>query len=247
MVISWVLAPSPVVALERDPALDRLRQARTILASSEEPRDLDRAIRLLEADMEERERAEVLVLLAQACVGSGQAMADRRRALGEFDRALRFSERAMGLDPRDPAPHYWRGLALLWKAGILRNAVSLRLVRAALAEMEYVAARDDGYDEAGAYRVIGKVYLESPPGLFGLPGEAVEYLERARDRAPDSLANRLYLAQAYLADGRRSDALGELAWILGAEPRPQSPQTDLTRQRTARLLLACIQQATGPC
>lgn len=247
MVVCWAITPPRALALEREPAIDRVQQARMILATSEDPRELDRAIRLLESDLKDGERAEVLVLLAEACLGSGEMMADRRPALEEFDRALRFSERAMALVPTDPAPHYWRGLALLRKAGILRNAVSLRLVRAALAEMEYVAAREDGYDEAGAYRVIGRVYLESPAGLFGLPGEAVEYLERARDRAPASLVNRLYLAQAYLADGRRSDALGELAWILRAEPRPHSPQTDLTRQRTARVLFACIQQAAGSC
>ena len=65
----------------------------------------------------------------------------------------------------------------------------------------------------------------------------MELLEKAGAISPDTLINRLYLAQAYHDLGRDNDALRELGYIEKAKPGPLRPMDDLkVKQDASRLM-----------
>lgn len=222
-----------------------LSEARVLLGVRDKVANIEGAIGILEPVALRANREAVFSLLAEAHFAKGHHLSDEAGALEHFDRAILYSERALALDPGDPVAHYWHGLALLFKAELLKDLSSFRMVRRAKADMEFVAGRDDGYDEAGAYRALGKICLDSPSFFFGDVEQAVIYLERARDRAPDSFINRLFLAEAYVASGRRDEAIREITWILRTSPHARSLGDDLGHQRDARALLDRIRERTG--
>ncbi len=97
-----------------------------------------------------------------------------------------------------------------------------------------MAASDPNLDAAGADRAMGKVYLDSPWWFMGDTDKAIEHLEAARKRAPESLQNRRFLAEAYAEDGREADALRELEAILKMPPRPEHGASDQKEREIAR-------------
>jgi len=209
-------------------------QVRRLLDASEEPRNVDRAIRLLEAARSGGESAEVEALLGAAYYARGHDLDDRDQAERTLDAAIHHADRALALAPGHVEARYWRAMAMLAKAGKLRGAESFGLVRAAVRELEAVSAADPTLDGAGPDRAMGKVYLDSPWWFMGDTDKAIEHLEAARKRAPDSLQNRRFLAEAYAEDGREADALRELDGILNATPRPDRAAPDQKEKEKAR-------------
>ncbi len=211
-----------------------LQEARRLLDAAGEPGNPDRAIAFLEAARGGAGSAEVQALLAEAHYARGYDLDDRDRAAEVLDEAIAHADRALALAPDHVAARYWRAVAMLAKAGKLRGAESFGLVRRAVPELEAVIAADPTLDAAGADRALGKVYLDSPWWFMGDTDKAIEHLEAARRRAPDSLQNRRFLAEAYAEDGREADALRELDGILNTPARPGHSAADQQEREIAR-------------
>lgn len=104
--------------------------------------------------------------------------------------------------------------------GWYRRAIAAGLVgrddrlrgRSAMARIRTDARRaieiDPGHDGAGPHRVLGALYLRAPgpPTGVGSLRRALRHLERAVELAPDEAENLLFLAEAYLEDGRPDEA-----------------------------------------
>jgi tetratricopeptide (TPR) repeat protein len=218
------------------PAPQALQEARRLLDASNAPGNVDRAIGLLQGAANPGGSAEVEALLAEAYYDRGNTLDDRDQAVQALETAIAHADRALALAPRHVQVRYWRAVAMLVKAGRLRGPESFGLVRTAVRDLEVVAAAEPGLDDAGADRALGKVYLDSPWWFMGDTEKAIEHLEAARRRAPDSLKNRLYLAEAYAEDGREADALRELDGILNTPPRDNPSPSGQQERETARRL-----------
>jgi tetratricopeptide (TPR) repeat protein len=216
------------------PPPQALQEARRLLNASSAPGSVDRAIALLEAAPSPEGSAEVQALLAEAYYERGNALDDRDRAVQALETAIAHADRALALAPAHIQARYWRAVAMLVKAGKARGAESFGLVRTAVRDLEVVAAADPGLDDAGADRAMGKVFLDSPWWFMGDTEKAIEHLEAARKRAPESLLNRRFLAEAYAEDGREADALRELDGILNTPPRPDHAAVDQREYEIAR-------------
>jgi tetratricopeptide (TPR) repeat protein len=214
--------------------LPAVLEGRRLLDATEGPGNLDRAIQQLEAVPSGRDSAEVQVLLAEAYYDRGHDLDDRDQAEMTLDTAIAHADRALALAPSHVPARYWRAMAMLVKAGKLRGAESFGLVRTAVRDLEVVAAADPSLDDAGADRAMGKVFLDSPWWFMGDTDKAIEHLEAARKRAPESLLNRRFLAEAYAEDGREADALRELDGILNTPPRPDHAAADQREHEIAR-------------
>jgi len=70
--------------------------------------------------------------------------------------------------------------------------------------------------------------------------QAVEYLDQARELAPDDPANQLYLAEALLRfrEDRRAEAIHRLETVGSSAPRAEALVEDLATIAAARALLA---------
>ena len=211
-------------------------EARRILEEDEQPGHVDRAIALLEALPDRDTSPEVMTLLAEAYYELGTDLNDPDKAVGALETAIVHADRALVKDPKNVRARYWRAAAMLATAGKLRGAESFGMVRAAVRELETVAAADPNLDDAGADRAMGKVYLDSPWWFMGDTDKAIEHLEAARRRAPNSLQNRRFLAEAYAEDGREADALRELQAILDMPPVPGREISTQREQELARRL-----------
>lgn len=107
-----------------------------------------------------------------------------------------------------------------------------------------VIALDDRYDDAGGYRLLGRLHTEAPriPLITGWVSRktAVETLRRAVEIAPQDAGNRFYLAEAMIEAGGelRAGGLELLREVVDSEPRPVKLVEESKVLQDARELLA---------
>ncbi len=108
---------------------------------------------------------------------------------------------------------------------------------------EIVIGLDEAYEDAGGYRIMGRLHFEAPrvPFITGWVDKrkALSSLERAVEIAPDHPLSQLYLAEAIYDSNpaRRPDAIARLRRTVEAGPRPERPFEDGRTLVTARALL----------
>lgn len=107
-----------------------------------------------------------------------------------------------------------------------------------------VVRLDPAYDEAGGYRVLGRLHHQTPaiPFVTGWASraEALKALRLAVETAPRNFVNRLYLAEAVrdYEKERRAEAVRMLEALVADTPSPQLAVEDARAQEEARALLA---------
>ena len=169
---------------------------------------------------------EMLAQLSRAWYLMAEAEKDKQRKLGYVQRSIDAADRALRAAPGETHAVYWRSMALLQEADVSGGFTGLKDVKAALKGLEAVSAKEPAYDFAGAYRSWGKVLIEAPSWAFiGDKKKGLELLKKAKELAPGLLVNRLYLAQAYKANGLLDKSKKELEYIRKA-PLGNNPTDD---------------------
>ncbi|UCE06208.1 MAG: tetratricopeptide repeat protein [bacterium] len=83
---------------------------------------------------------------------------------------------------------------------------------------EKVIELDPNFDEAGGYRVLGRVYFKAPkiPLILGWPSKkkAVEILEKSYEIAPKNLNTRQFLGEALYSQKQKERAIQLMKEIL---------------------------------
>lgn len=86
---------------------------------------------------------------------------------------------------------------------------------------EKVIEVDPNFDEAGGYRVLGRVYFKAPkiPLILGWPSKkkAVEILEKSYEIAPHNLNTRQFLAEALYSQKQKERAIELMKGILAED------------------------------
>ena len=166
---------------------------------------------------------EMLAQLSRAWYLMIEAEKNKDRKKEYIKKSVEAADRALQADPGQTHALYWRSMALLQDADVSGGFAGLRDVKVALKGLEAVSAKEPAYDFAGAYRSRGKVLIEAPAWAFiGDKKKGLELLRKATEVAPGTLVNRLYLAQAYKANGQVDNARKEIEYIrkapLGSDP-----------------------------
>lgn len=80
---------------------------------------------------------------------------------------------------------------------------------------------DPNFDDAGGYRVLGRVYFKAPkiPLILGWPSKAkaVEILEKGYQLVPQNLITRQFLAEALYSQDQKERAIQLMKGILAEE------------------------------
>jgi hypothetical protein len=76
---------------------------------------------------------------------------------------------------------------------------------------------DRDIDNGGPITALGRYYYVLPWPKRDL-GRSLRYLEEVRQRHPDSLLGRVFLAETYYAQGEKDRARAELEYVIRAEP-----------------------------
>ncbi len=182
------------------------------------------------------------VRLARTCFVSGDLAPDASRA-GYYEKGLTYAEKLLAQQPGGVAGHYWKALNLSGLADVNRLR-GFKLLPQIMDELKRSLALDETYDQAGAHRVLGRIYFEAPgwPVSVGDRKKSLEQLTAAVRLAPDNSTNHLYLAETLLAMGRKAPAREELEKVLQARRHPISPQDLEEDHREARRLLKKLEK-----
>lgn len=171
------------------------------------------------------------------------------RQVGGRQRLDALSAKQVGaaLAGSDWAAHVYLGAAAHWGLWAQASGPFAAVRDGALAKVrDYVHASlaiDPRLQDGAGYRLLGRLYTRTPrvPVLSGWidRGQGLVALRRAWHLDPLEPTNRLFLAEAMLAE-RPADAegLGLLRGLLGLVPRPEWLVEDTTVRQQAEALLA---------
>jgi tetratricopeptide (TPR) repeat protein len=166
-------------------------------------------------------------------------LAPKGQRTGYYDQGLAYADRLLKEQPGGVAGHYWKALNLCGLADAGGRLQGFKLLPRIVEELQKSLARNEAFDQAGAHRVLGRIYFEAPawPFSVGDRKKSLQHLTAAARLAPDNSTNHLYLAETLLAMGSRTQALEELAKVLQAQHYAIKPQDLVADRREARRLL----------
>jgi tetratricopeptide (TPR) repeat protein len=211
-------------------ALDHAQSAEEILRQ-------ERLLESMAAEQAPCPRIDVLTQLGRAYYLLGESETDKKKAMAYLNKAVSTLDRVLRAEPNGTHSIYWRCMALLKQSDIDGGLKALGKVKEAMKGLEVVSSRDEMYDSAGAYRTRGKVLIDAPSWSFiGDKKKGMELLEKAKNLVPSCLLNHLYLAQAYLANGRKEDAKAQLGFVMATPVNPQNQKDDMETKAEAKKL-----------
>ncbi len=180
----------------------------------------------------------LLTRLARACfiLGDLAPKSERGRC---YEKGLAYADKLLAHEPNGVAGHYWKALNFSGQADVGTRMQGFKLLPKIMEELKLVLALDQTYDDAGAHRVIGRIYFEAPswPISVGDKQKSLTHLTTAVRLAPNHSTNHLYLAETMLGMGQKDEARAELQKVLQDSRYALTPK-DLKedRQEAQRLL-----------
>lgn len=156
-------------------------------------------------------------LLAEICYWWGE-YSDPADKLSCFQEGVDHGKQGVAVEPDSLEANFW--LAVNYgnfgqEKGIMQ---SLALINPIKQHCERVLGIDERYFYGGPHRVIGRLYTKAPgfPLSIGNTKKGIEHLEKAVEIGPKFYLNRIFLAEAYIANRDKENARAQLQWILDA-------------------------------
>jgi len=184
-------------------------------------------------------RESVLAHLGRTCFVLGQ-LAPKPQTMGYYGKGQAYAETLIREAPQRVEGHYWLAMNLCGQADEGGNLLGHRLLPRILEELQRAVALDETYDQAGAHRVLGRIYYEAPgwPLSVGDMQKSLQHLKAAVRLAPATSTNHLYLAQTLLRLKENPAAAQELEQVLTSTRYAVKPQDLEEDRQEARRLLA---------
>src|SRR3989442_2389809 len=153
-----------------------------------------------------------------------------------FERGIAAGQRAVALQPTGVEGHFWLGANYGGLSEVQGMIQAFQMIKHVRAEMETALRLQASYEDGGAYLALGERDRQLP-GLFGGSVKRdIAYLEQGLRVAPQNMAMRLALAEAYLDAGRRDDGHRQLLEILHLPVLPARARANRATQEKARQL-----------
>lgn len=184
-------------------------------------------------------RPSVLAQLSRICFIMGQ-LAPKTQSMEYYRKGQSYAETLIREEPNGAGGHYWLAMNLCGQADAGGNLLGHRLLPRILEELERAVALDETYDQAGAHRVLGRIYYEAPgwPVSVGDLKKSLQHLKAAVRLAPATSTNHLYLAQTMYRLKDANQARQEFEQVLKSTQYAFKPQDLEDDRQEARRLLA---------
>ena len=185
----------------------------------------------------------LLTRLSRTCFILGDlSPAEERRH--HYEKGLEYAERLLVQEPNGVAGHYWKAMHLSGLADIGSRLQGFKLLPQIMEELNRVLTLSETYEDAGAHRVLGRIYFEAPgwPISVGDKKKSLQHLETAVRLAPENSTNHLYLAETWLAMGQKDEARTELEKVSQDGQHAFTPPELEEDRREARRLLKEMQE-----
>lgn len=207
----------------------------------EDPPRLDEIRTGLTRAAETDPRVENLVALARACFIWGDIRATTRsEKLEAYKQGREAAKRAVELDPKSAAAHFWYGTNTgRWgqTKGVLRSLFLLPTVRE---EIDIVLELDPNL--TGVYALAGNLYLVVPRLFGGDLDKAEEMFRKGIQQDPQYTGMRVGLAKTLIKKKRIAEARQELKAVLGEKAPRNLADWTLKDSKEARTLLESIKE-----
>src|SRR5215831_1919017 len=151
-----------------------------------------------------------------------------------FDQAIQSGKHAVELKSGGVEGHYWLGVSdgeYGQAKGLLKAYSMTKSIRA---EMEAVIKINPGYQNGGAYLVLGRMDFELPGLMGGSNKRAIQEYEQGLRVAPDNLLMKAYLAESYIDAGRKEEARNLLNEVLNGSGE-QTPEARDARKEAKKI------------
>ena len=187
------------------------------------------------------ERTVVLAHLGRTCFVLGQLVPEAQ-AMGYYQQGQFYAETLIREKPDRVQGHYWLALNLCGQAEVGSKLLGRKLLPQIIEELQRAVALDGAYDQAGAHRVLGRIYYEAPgwPLSVGDMQKSRQHLQAAVHLSPATSTNHLYLAQTLLRLNEAGLARQELEQVVKSSRGAVKPQDLEEDRQEARRLLAEI-------
>jgi hypothetical protein len=184
-------------------------------------------------------QAALLSRLARVSFVLGD-LAPQAQRQAYYAKGLAYAERLTREHPGEAAGYYWQALNRCGLAEVGGKLQGYRLLPRILEGLQQSLAHDETYDQAGAHRVLGRIYYEAPgrPFSVGDLKKSLAHLTAAARLAPENSTNHLYLAETLERLQQPAQARRELEQVLTATRHAIQPQGLKDDQQEARRLLA---------
>ena len=157
----------------------------------------------------------------QSFLGRARDDSSSQAAIKAFQSGIEAGQQAVRLAPNRVEGHLWLGAnygLLAEEEGWIKG---LRLLDTVRNEMETVARINPDYEQAAGERTLARLYYRAPFFKGGDKQRSIQLLQDCLKRYPHDSFALLYLADDYLALGRRDQARALLEQILSLCPDPQ--------------------------
>ncbi|MBI3291248.1 MAG: hypothetical protein HYZ73_00305 [Elusimicrobia bacterium] len=190
-------------------------------------------------------RSEILWTTARTRCEQGDALPDKQ-AKSYYLQAYGKAAEAVAEDSTSAGAHFWLGLSSAKLARLAGPFAGLRYVRITEREMKEVIRLDPTFSDAGAHRVLGRLYHKLPRLLGGSEVLSRTHLETAVRVAPRHVLNHLYLAETLEALGKYGEADREAQKVLDLPPERRSSSVDEDPRADAERLRRSLAKRLAP-
>jgi len=141
--------------------------------------------------------------------------------------------------PQRVEGYYWLALNLCGLASVSGAKDALNLLPRIIDLLETSLGLDEAYDQAGAHRVLGRIYYQAPawPLSVGDQGKSLLHLSSAVKLAPQNSTNQLFLAEVLYSTGKAKEANRALEKVLNGTRHALWPKGLAEDQQKAQQLI----------
>jgi tetratricopeptide (TPR) repeat protein len=213
--VTPVVPAGPAVIFSHEQMQQLTRQADEEIRSNE-PLQIRQGLSLLEKIAEQKDAPPATYcLLAQAYAQIAQIEQDTRKMSEWIGKGQSYASLGLEKDAKAVTCIYYLAINIGLSVRLNNLLAPVNLPRM-LKLCERVIALDEPFDQAGAHRMMGRIYTMAPSFPMGVGDidEAIAHLIRATELFPHYLPNHYHLAEAYIANTEYEKAHQELQVVL---------------------------------
>ena len=138
-----------------------------------------------------------------------------------FEKGIQAAKTAIQIDPNQCEGHFWVGINTALIAEASNPFKALGMVDDAKSELEKAMEINNNCVCGGPQRALGKMYTRLPFFKGGSKSKAMTLLKESLKVCPNDTQSRIFLAEIYVDDGRKTAAKQVLEQVIKLEPDPE--------------------------
>lgn len=184
------------------------------------------------------ERTFRLSCLARLYFFLGEAE-DGKAQEQNYEQGCNYARLLIEEQPQRVEGYYWLALNMCGLASISEAKEALSLLPRIIELLETSLGFDEAYDQAGAHRVLGRIYYRAPvwPLSVGDVQKSLQHLSLSVKIAPQNSTNHLFLAEVLYSTGKAKEANRALEKVLNGTRHALWPKGLAEDQQKAQQLI----------